>query len=196
MCPGGKIVASVNEAGLLCTNGMSNSTHSSRWANAACVTTFTREDFGDDAFGGVEFQRGLERRFFEAGGSDYTAPAQRVPDFLDGRASTDVERSSYTFGTRAERLDQLLPERGLRALRRALARFDSLLPGFASEAGLLVGLESRSAGPVRMDRDDLRRAEGFSNLYPIGEGAGYAGGIMSAALDGARSALQAAETGL
>lgn len=196
MCPGGKIVASVSEAGLLCTNGMSNSTHSSRWANAACVTTFAAADFGDDPFGGIELQRALERRFFEAGGSDYTAPAQRVPDFLHGRASSDVERSSYTFGTRAERLDRLLPERASSALRRALARFDQQLPGFASEAGLLVGLESRSAGPVRMDRDELRRAAGFSNLYPVGEGAGFAGGIMSAALDGARSALQAAANGL
>ena len=92
MCPGGRIVASVNEPGLLCTNGMSNSTHSSAWANAAIVTTFGPREFGPGALAGVEFQRRLEERFFEAGGSDYSAPAQRVPDFLAGRASWLVAR--------------------------------------------------------------------------------------------------------
>jgi uncharacterized FAD-dependent dehydrogenase len=193
MCPGGKIVASVHAPGLLCTNGMSNSTHSSPWANAAVVTTFTPEDFapfGEGPFAGVAFQQHFERLFFEAGGSDYTAPAQRVPDFLAGRESSGEMRSSYGFGTCPGRLDQLLPARGHAALARALVHFDNRLPGFAGGEGLMVGLESRSSGPVRMPRDrDRRLAAGLDNLYPIGEGAGFAGGIVSAAIDGARSAL-------
>jgi len=192
MCPGGKIVASVNEAGLLCTNGMSNSTHSSPWANAAIVTTFGPDDYaayGAGPFAGVAFQRSLERAFFEAGGGDYTAPAQRVPDFLAGRESAGSLATSYTFGARPGRIDLLLPERGRRALARALVRFDDMLAGFAGPEGLLVGVEARSSGPVRMTRDRVTRtAAGFENLYPVGEGAGYAGGIMSAAVDGARSA--------
>ncbi len=196
MCPGGKIVASVNEPGLLCTNGMSNSTHSSRFANSGVVTTFGPEDFGDGPFAGVEFQRELEARFFEAGGSDYTAPAQGVRDFMQGQPSKRVGDSSYNLGLRSARLDQLLPEKGRAALVRGLAKFDRQLPGFAGPEGILCGVESRSAGPVRMPRGrETRLASGFSNLYPLGEGAGFAGGIMSAALDGARSAVRCLTSG-
>ena len=195
MCPGGKIVASVNEPERLCTNGMSNSTHSSRFANAAVVTTFGPREFAqyadseDDPFAGVAFQRHFEERFFEAGGSDYSAPAQTVPDFLAGRESKGPFSTSYTFGGVPGRIDTLLPDGGRDALRRALERFERVLPGYAGPEGLLVGVESRSSGPVRMPRGrEDRRAEGFANLYPVGEGAGFAGGIMSAALDGANSA--------
>ena len=186
------MVASVNEAGMLCTNGMSNSRHSSRWANAAVVTTFGPEEYaahGDGPFAGVAFQRHSERAFFEAGGADYTAPAQRVPDFLAGRMSQGELATSYPFGTVPARIDELLPQRARDALRRALVRFDDQIPGFAGPAGLLVGIESRSSGPVRIPRDrGTLVAEGWQNLYPAGEGAGYAGGIMSAALDGAHCA--------
>jgi hypothetical protein len=189
MCPGGRIVAAINEPGLLCTNGMSNSKHSSPWASAALVTTFGPREFGPGPFDGVVFQRELERRFFEAGGGDYTAPAQTAADFLAGRPSVATRRSTWPFGTTPGRIDQLLPELAHRALARALETFERRLPGFASEAGLLVGLESRSSGPVRIPRDRTTyRALGFDNLYPVGEGAGYAGGIMSAALDGANAA--------
>ena len=197
MCPGGRIVASVNDTGLLCTNGMSNSRHSSPFANAAIVTTFGPAEFGDGPFDGVEFQRELEARFFEAGGSDYTAPAQRADDFVAGRPSRKIGRTSYTFGTTPERVDHLLPERARDAIRRALVRFDRQIPGFAGPEGWMVGLESRSSGPVRLSRDrESRVADGFANLYPVGEGAGYAGGIMSAALDGAKTALAILHTGL
>lgn len=191
MCPGGKIVASTNAPGLLCTNGMSNSRHSSPWANAALVTTFGPEEYGPGPFAGVDFQETLERRFFEAGGGDYTAPGQRADDFLAGRPTARPRHSSYTFGTCPGRIDALLPSVARDAIARALLKYERQIPGFSSAAGLLVGLESRSSGPIRLPRDrDTSVADGFSNLYPIGEGAGYAGGIMSAAIDGARSALR------
>ena len=189
MCPGGQIVASVSAPGFLCTNGMSNSRHSSRWANAAVVTTLGPRDFGAGPLAGVELQERLERAAFELGGSDYRAPAQRAPDFLAGVATTDAGRSSYRFGTRPERIDLLLPELVRDALRRALASFERTLPGYAGPEGLLVGVETRSSGPVRIPRDpEHLRARGFANLLPVGEGAGTAGGIMSAAIDGARAA--------
>jgi len=192
MCPGGRVVASVSEEGMLCTNGMSNSTHSSRWANAAVVTTLVPNDYaphGAGPFAGVAFQRHYEREFFDAGGANYAAPAQRVPDFLAGRRSAGELLTSYTFGVVPGRIDALLPERVRDALRRALGRFDRQIPGFAGQEGILVGVESRSSGPVRIPRDrDTFVAEGWCNLYPAGEGAGYAGGIMSAALDGAHCA--------
>jgi len=189
MCPGGKIVASTNAPGLLCTNGMSNSRHSSPWANAALVTTFGPQEYGPGPFAGVSFQESLERRFFEAGGGDYTAPAQSAADFLAGRRTAKPRHSSYTFGTCPGRIDQLLPPQARDAIARALLRYERQIRGFSSAAGLLVGLESRSSGPIRLSRDrETSVAEGFDNLYPIGEGAGYAGGIMSAAIDGARAA--------
>ena len=190
MCPGGRIVASVNEPGYLCTNGMSNSTHSSPWANAAIVGTIGPREFGPGPFAGVAFQRELEARFFAAGGGDYTAPAQSAPDFLERRLGRETRHSTYTFGTRPARLDELLPEPARSALARALLEFERQIPGFASAAGEFVGLESRSSGPLRMPRDPrTRRARGWLDVYPIGEGAGWAGGIMSAMLDGANSAL-------
>jgi len=197
MCPGGRIVASVNEPGLLCTNGMSNSSHSTRYANAAIVATVEPARDGGDPFAGVALQRELERRFFEAGGSDYTAPAQRADDFLAGRESRSLPGSSFTFGARPGRIDALLPPDLRGALASAIAGFDRSIPGFGGEQGILVGVETRSACPVRIPRAPAtRRADGFANLYPIGEGAGYAGGIMSAAIDGARSALALLEHGI
>lgn len=190
MCPGGRMVASVSEPEHLCTNGMSNSTHSSKWANAALVTTFTPEEFGGEGpFAGVEFQRRWERAAYELGGGGYVAPGQRLEDFLAGRGSTGELATSYPFGATAARLDTFLPEKLVDALRRALPRFDRAIPGFAGPDGLAVGIETRSSGPVRIPRDrESFCAEGWSNLLPVGEGAGYAGGIMSAALDGARAA--------
>ena len=192
MCPGGQIVASVSAPGFLCTNGMSNSRHSSPWANAALVVTLGARElaaYGDDAFAGVRFQEAVEAAFFEAGGGDYHAPTQRVPDFLAGRGSTGALETSFKLGAVPGRIDTLLPEAIRDALRRALGRWGRSIDGFAGPEGLLVGVESRSSGPIRVPRDDaLRCAAGFENLYPVGEGAGHAGGIMSAAIDGARSA--------
>jgi len=197
MCPGGQIVASVNIPGLLCTNGMSNSRHSSPWANAALVTTLGPAEYGPGVFAGLHFQEQMEQRFFEEGGGDYTAPAQRAPDFLRGRATRDPGKCSYKFGVRSARIDALLTERVRDALRHALLRFERQIPGFAGPEGLLVGVESRSSAPLRMPRDENTfRALGFTNLFPVGEGAGYAGGIMSAAIDGARAAQALVRDGL
>jgi uncharacterized protein len=197
MCPGGQIVASVNTPELLCTNGMSNSRHSSPFANAAIVTSVGPREVGEGAFAGVAWQEALERAAFEAGGGDYTAPAQGVPDFLAGRESRTLPRTSYRFGTRPGRLDALLPAPVRDAVARALERFDRQIPGFAGPQAVLVGVETRSSGPVRLPRDPQHlRAEGFANLYPVGEGAGYAGGIMSAAIDGARAAQALLTSGL
>lgn len=189
MCPGGQIVAAVAQPGLLCTNGMSNSRHSSGFANSGLVVTLEPTTLGDGPFAGIDAQEKLEAAFFEAGGGAYAVPAQRVPDFLAGRDASELGRSSYKLGLAPSRLDRLLPDVLVDPLRAALGRFDRQLPGFASEAGLLVGIESRSSSPVRLPRDPRTRvATGFANLFPVGEGAGYAGGIMSAAIDGARSA--------
>lgn len=189
MCPGGQIVASVNSPGLLCTNGMSNSRHSSPWANAAIVTAVGPREFGPGAFAGVDYQRELEARFFERGGGDYGAPAQRASDFVAGRETRSLGATSYKFGVVPGRIDQLLPEVVRDALRRALTAFDRQIPGFAGDEGILVGVETRCSAPLRTPRDpDTFRARGIANLYPVGEGAGYAGGILSAAIDGARAA--------
>ena len=196
MCPGGRIVASVHAPGLLCTNGMSNSRHSSRFASAALVTTLGPEHFGREPFDGVRFQEDLERRFFEAGGGDYTAPAQTARDFLAGRKTAAPGPTSYPFGCVGARLDELVPRLVREALGRALERFERMLPGFASDAGLFVGVETRSSGPLRVPRSAERRAQGFLNLFALGEGAGYAGGIMSAMIDGAAAARDLAQSGV
>lgn len=192
MCPGGKIVASVEREGLLCTNGMSNSTHSSRWANSGLVVTLQPEDYGgtaEDPFAGIAFQEEQERAAFEAGGGTYAAPAQRAEDFLTGRPSLGDLPSSLVFGASPARLDQLLPTTVTEALQRALVRFERVIPGYAGSDGILHGVESRSSGPVRIPRgDSLPLVRGFTNLAAVGEGAGWAGGIMSAALDGAKVA--------
>jgi len=189
MCPGGQVVAAVAQPGLLCTNGMSNSRHSSPFANSGLVVTLGPREYGDGIFAGVEMQEALERRFFEAGGGDYSVPTQGVVDFLEGRATSTLGRSSYKLGTTSVRIDELLPSDMTEALRAGIRRFDRQLPGYAGAEGLLVGIESRSSGPIRIPRDpQTRLATGFTNLWPVGEGAGYAGGIMSAAIDGARSA--------
>jgi uncharacterized FAD-dependent dehydrogenase len=189
MCPGGQIVASVNTPGHLCTNGMSNSRHSSPFANAAIVTGVGPREFGDGVFAGVDYQRALEARFFDEGGKDYTAPAQRASDFLKGRESTSLKATSYKFGVVPGRIDLLLPSTVRDGIARALTAFNRQISGFASEEGMLVGVETRCSAPLRIPRDpDTFRARDIANLYPVGEGAGYAGGILSAAIDGAAAA--------
>ena len=192
MCPGGWVVASATEEGGLCVNGMSLKRRDSPLANSALVVTVEPGDFGGepgDPLAGVALQRRLERAAFAAGGGGYVAPAQRAADFLAGRTSEALRPSSYRPGVTPGRIDQLLPAPITLALRRALARFDRMMPGFAGPDAQLVGVETRTSAPVRIVRDPASlQSPSVAGLYPAGEGAGYAGGIVSAAIDGLRIA--------
>lgn len=197
MCPGGTLMASVSEAGHLCTNGMSRRKRDSGRANSGIVFTVGAElvpGGGRDPLGGIALQRLYERRAYELGADDYALPAQRVPDFIRGRRSKGALESSYPRALVRADLREVIPPEVARAMQRSLEHFDRQLPGYASEAGLLVGPESRGSSPVRIPRDDATRASTSTpRLYPVGEGAGYAGGIMSAAIDGLRSAAALVE---
>lgn len=187
MCPGGEIIPAVCESGTLCTNGMSLYARSGIFANSAVITTLNGEDFAsaEDAFA---LLAGLERRAFEAGGMDYTAPAQSAACFLDGETGHINDETSYRLGRVPARLDRILPDKVTAILRRALLRFDRLMPGFIRE-GVFTGVETRVSSPVRFDRDPVTLASsGCRDLYLAGEGAGMAGGITSAAVDGVRLA--------
>jgi uncharacterized FAD-dependent dehydrogenase len=191
MCPGGTIVACVSEAGHLCSNGMSRSRRDSGRANSGLVFTISPDAIpGADRspLAGVELQRHFERHAFTLGGSEYAMPAQRAEDFLRGRLSRGPLASSYARGHVAADLREVLPEATSAAMVPALGFFDRLIPAFVGE-GLLVGPESRGSSPVRIPRDGAsRESVSTPGLYPVGEGAGYAGGIVSAAIDGLRSA--------
>ena len=197
MCPGGFVIPTPTELGHLNVNGMSASNRGSDFANSALVVTVTPEDYfleepGDlDSYGplkGLEFQRTLERRAFEAGGSNYHAPAQRLTDFLNGHSGSLPARTSYRPGLAAVNLKELLPRRLHDPLGRALGRFEQKMRGFLTEESILIGFETTTSSPVRLVRDDQLMSPGFENLYPCGEGAGYAGGIVSSAIDGFRCA--------
>lgn len=188
MCPGGTIMASVSESGHLCSNGMSRRQRDSGWANSGLVFTVGQEIAGAGPFAGIELQRTLERRAFELGGANYTLPAQRASDYAKGTLSKGELASSYPRGLVSADLREVLPAPTAAAIARALRAFDARISGYMKE-GLLVGPESRGSSPIRMPRDPLSRVSlSTPGLYPIGEGAGYAGGIMSAAIDGLRSA--------
>ena len=193
MCPGGTVVASASEPGGIVTNGMSPFARDGVNSNSALLIGVGPEDFpGDDPLAGVRFQRQWERAAFELGGGDYRAPAQRVGSFLRGdRALTegDVE-PTYRPGVTYADLRACLPEFVSESIRQAITRFDRMLRGFASPGAVLTGVETRSSSPIRITRgEDLQSS--LRGLYPCGEGAGYAGGIMSAAVDGLRCAEQA-----
>ena len=200
MCPGGVVVAAASEEGGAVVNGMSYFARDGENANSALLVNVTPEDFGSDhPLAGVEFQRKWERAAFLAGGSDYRAPAQTAGDFLKGQPSKrgGRVRPSYRPGVKWGALDDCLPDFVCQALREALPLLDRRLRGFASPDAVLTGVETRSSSPVRIHRDrDL--VASLPGLYPCGEGAGYAGGIMSAAVDGikcAEAVIQAAGDG-
>ena len=192
MCPGGEVVAAASEQGGLCVNGMSRQTRDGTNANAALLCNVTPDDFpnADDPLSGIEFQRRWEQAAFAAGGANWHAPVQRVADFagLTGEARTKPE-ASYPLGVVEASLDTCLPGFATAALREALPALDRSLHGFADSGALLTGIEARSSSPVRIARDpQTLMATRVHGVYPCGEGAGYAGGIMSAALDGIRVA--------
>jgi len=190
MCPGGQVVAATSEEGRVVTNGMSQYSRAERNANAALVVNIDPADFPGDAttnpLAGIDFQRHWESRAFEAGGSSYKAPAQLVGDFLAGRRSTALGtvEPSYTPGIQLTDLSTCVPDYVIEALREAIPAFDKQIKGFALADAILTGVESRTSSPVRIPRDDKYESRNVRGLYPSGEGAGYAGGILSAAVDG------------
>ena len=190
MCPGGYVVAAASEEGRVVTNGMSYADRDGENANAALLVTLNPVDFpGEGPLAGMYWQRQIEEAAFEAGGRNYHAPAQTVGDFLAGRTSEGpgTVQPTYRPGVTWCDLHQVLPEKITRALKEALPLMDGSLKGFADPQGVLTAPETRSSSPVRILRDESRQAA-LKGLYPTGEGAGYAGGIMSAAIDGIQSA--------
>jgi uncharacterized FAD-dependent dehydrogenase len=189
-CAGGYVMPSVSEPGAFCTNGMSLSKHDSPYANSGLVVTVPPEEFGGtDLLAGVRLQRAYERRAFEVGRSDYLCPIQWAGDFLADRPASEVPPSSYPRGVVPATIAELVPPFLVEALRHGLPIMDRRWRGrFLAEA-TLVGPEARGSAPVRILRDETtRETPGVAGLYPVGEGAGYAGGIVSAAVDGLRSA--------
>jgi uncharacterized FAD-dependent dehydrogenase len=195
MCPGGTVVAAASEPGRVVTNGMSQYSRNERNANAGIVVGIAPEDYLPFApeggpLAGIALQRHWEGRAFDAGGGNYDAPAQRVGDFLAGRPSTrlgEVE-PSYTPGVRLGALDGCLPDYAIAAIREALPAFDRQIKGFAMDDALLTGVETRTSSPLRIGRGEDGQSLNTRGLYPAGEGAGYAGGILSAGVDGIRIA--------
>ena len=190
MCPGGYVVGAASEEGLLCVNGMSPFARDGQNANAAVLCEVRPADFGsDDPLAGVELQRKWERAAFLAGGGDYRAPAQRLGDFLTGKPSGGAGSvaPTYPLGVRFGTLDGCLPDFVLAALREAFPLFDKKLRGYAMPDAVLTGVETRSSSPVRIVRGETGQSN-LRGVYPCGEGAGYAGGILSAAVDGIRQA--------
>ncbi len=191
MCPGGTVVAAASEPGRVVTNGMSQYSRNERNANSALVVGVTPADFpSDDVLAGVAFQRHWEERAFELGGGHYEAPAQRLEDFLTARASSGPGTviPSYKPGVRWSDLGTALPAYAIDALREALPAFARKIAGFALPDAVLTGVETRTSAPIRITRDEDRQSRNTRGLYPTGEGAGYAGGILSAAVDGIKTA--------
>jgi uncharacterized FAD-dependent dehydrogenase len=192
MCPGGFIVPAATQPDEVVVNGMSLSRRDSPFANAGFVVTVEPSDFGPAAQGplaGADFQRAIERAAFAAGGGGYRAPAQRLTDFLQGRPSTSLPPTSYHPGLSGADLERVLPSFVTQALREGLREIAARVPGFLDPRAQLVATETRTSAPVRILRDPVTlQSPSLRGLYPAGEGAGYAGGIVSAALDGARVA--------
>jgi uncharacterized FAD-dependent dehydrogenase len=200
MCPGGTVVAAASEPGRVVTNGMSQYSRNERNANAAVVVGIDPADFAlfDDRLengqpsplAGIALQRALESHAFTLGGENYSAPAQLVGDFLGGRASHEFGdvQPSYKPGVTLGNLDSALPGYAIAAIREALPAFERQIRGYAMHDAILTGVETRTSSPVRIKRDDSLQSLNTRGLYPAGEGAGYAGGILSAAVDGIRIA--------
>ncbi len=190
MCPGGTVVAAASEDGGVVTNGMSQYSRNERNANSAVVVGVTPKDFPQGALGGIEFQRRWEKRAYELGGADYNAPGQLLGDFLAGRPSEAFGSviPSYKPGVKLGDLNTSLPDYAIEALREALPVFDKKIRGFLLEDAVLTGVETRTSSPVRITRGNDFQSVNTSGLYPAGEGAGYAGGILSSAVDGIETA--------
>ena len=195
MCPGGHIVPAGSSAGSCVVNGMSASHRNSPYANSGMVVQINPEDIeGDDPLRGLAYQELLERLAYEHGKAPYIAPAQRMRDFVEGKESKSLPACSFLPGIVASRLDQWLPAHIGKRLQQGFRDFDKKHPGFLTNDAVIVGVESRSSSAVRIPRDpETLQSVSTPGLYPCGEGAGYAGGITSSALDGINAALKIAE---
>jgi uncharacterized protein len=189
MCPGGTVVAATAQLERVVVNGMSYSKRGAFWANSAIIVEAHAEDYGAaDALAGVRFQDRIEAAAFQLGGGDYRAPGQRVSDLLAGKASVDLPRVSHPLGATPSDLRLLLPTPLIEGLVAALRHFEAQLPGFTGSDAVLLAPETRTTAPLRFLRGRNYQSETLPGLLPVGEGAGYAGGIASAALDGLRAA--------
>ena len=194
MCPGGEVVAAASEDGGVVVNGMSYHARDGKNSNSAVVATIFREDYGATPLGAIEFQRNIERLAFKSGGGEFCAPIITVGDFLSGKRGSEPTRITPTYmnGNNVRLADpyDFLPSYVCDSIKGAISAFDKKISGFAASDAILTGAETRTSAPVRILRDNTTRvAIGYSNIYPAGEGAGYAGGITSAAIDGVKSAL-------
>lgn len=191
MCPGGLVIGATSEEGKVVTNGMSQYSRNERNANAGIVVGITpEEDYPGHPLAGIEFQRHWEAKAFELGGQDYSAPGQLVGDFLAGHPSGTLGsvKPSYAPGVKLTDLSTALPDYAIEAIREALPAFDKQIKGFAMADAMLTGVETRTSSPIRMKRGHDFQSINTQGLYPAGEGAGYAGGILSAAIDGVKIA--------
>ncbi|MBI5967823.1 MAG: NAD(P)-binding protein [Deltaproteobacteria bacterium] len=189
MCPGGSVIAASSEARGLVTNGMSLFRRDSPLANSALVVGVRLEDFGGSGpLAGMEFQRRWEEKAFWQGGGNFHAPAQRLLDFLQGQGSSSLSETSFKPGVTPSSLDTCLPAFVVESLREVLPYFNRKMPGFSSSEATLIGIETRTSSPLRILRNEGYQSQSVRGLYPIGEGSGYAGGIISSALDGIKAA--------
>jgi uncharacterized FAD-dependent dehydrogenase len=190
MCPGGTVVAATSEPNRVVTNGMSQYSRNERNANAGIVVGITPTDYPGGPLAGLDFQRQIESHAYVLGGSNYEAPGQLVGDFLMGRASTELGSviPSYKPGVHLTDLATSLPAYAIEAIREAIPAFDKQIKGFSMHDALLTGVETRTSSPLRMTRGADFQSLNVKGLFPAGEGAGYAGGILSAGVDGIRVA--------
>ena len=196
MCPGGVVMASSSESNTIVTNGMSNYLRDGLNANSALIVNVIHENIPDSSpLSGIYFQKNLEEKAFVLGGSNYNAPIQRVEDFLNNNKSLQIGNviPSYLPGTTLSNLNDILPNFVSSTLKEGILHFDKKLKGFANPDAILTGVETRSSSPVKIPRNNLL-VSNISGIYPCGEGAGYAGGIMSAAVDGIKCALSILNT--
>jgi len=197
MCPGGQVIGCSASAGGVVTNGMSASLRDGPYANSAVVVNIRVDDFGALApLAGLAFRRHWEGRAFALGGGDYSAPAQRLMDFLNDGNGGDIGQTSFRPGVRAVPLRETLPGFAAEALKKGFRLFEQKMPGFISAEAHLIGVETRTSSPVRITRGSDGQSVTTPGLYPCGEGSGYAGGIVSSALDGVRAARQIVCAGL
>ncbi|SMF28769.1 NAD(P)/FAD-dependent oxidoreductase [Pseudobacteriovorax antillogorgiicola] len=185
MCPGGQLLPTNAQAEHLAINGMSYHARNSGFANAAVVVNINREDFfKGHVLDGMRFQESIERKAFQAGGGNYFTPAQRLGDFLKGRASKGELKSTYKPGVTPARLDKVLPDFVVEALQGALFEYNKKMRGYISHEAIVAGVETKTSSPIVMMRDKSLQSQSHPGIFPTGEGAGFAGGIVSAALDG------------